>query len=133
MDYAFQFIVENGGISSEARYPYNANDNQCEIERGVFSGTCGTNLNHGVAVVGYGETSEGEKYWLVKNSWGSDWGESGYIRMQIDMAKEGICGINKMASYPVKHATNLSSKTSNSLIQLSLGRKSILSRQQLVL
>ncbi|KAF5191686.1 Cysteine protease [Thalictrum thalictroides] len=33
MDYAFQFIVENGGISSEARYPYNANDNQCEIER----------------------------------------------------------------------------------------------------
>ncbi|KAF5206482.1 Cysteine proteinase cot44 [Thalictrum thalictroides] len=33
MDYAFQFIVENGGISSETRYPYNANDNQCAIER----------------------------------------------------------------------------------------------------
>ncbi|PIA51392.1 hypothetical protein AQUCO_01100309v1 [Aquilegia coerulea] len=174
MDYAFKFIVENGGISTEARYPYNANDNKCDIKRtsspavsidgyedvpanntnallkavshqpvsvaieaggvyfqfywrGVFSGTCGTNLDHGVAIVGYGETNEGVKYWLVKNSWGLDWGESGYIRMQRDEAQEGICGINKMASYPVKLANNLSSKTSNSLIQLSLGRKSFLS------
>ncbi|KAJ6903854.1 hypothetical protein NC651_021124 [Populus alba x Populus x berolinensis] len=70
---------------------------------GVFTGDCGTELNHGVALVGYGTTQDGTKYWIVKNSWGTDWGEKGYIRMQrgID-AEEGLCGITMAASYPVK-------------------------------
>ncbi|KAL6130564.1 hypothetical protein ACLB2K_068943 [Fragaria x ananassa] len=68
---------------------------------GVFTGTCGTELDHGVTAVGYGVNADGTKYWLVKNSWGEQWGEEGYIRMQRDVAApEGLCGIAMEASYP---------------------------------
>ncbi|KAK8652602.1 hypothetical protein V6N13_126630 [Hibiscus sabdariffa] len=68
---------------------------------GVFKGSCVTQLDHGVTTVGYGEDDDGTKYWLMKNSWGSSWGEEGYIRMQKDVdAKEGLCGIAMQASYP---------------------------------
>ncbi|KAF4378700.1 hypothetical protein F8388_006151 [Cannabis sativa] len=74
---------------------------------GVYSGECSIQLNHGVAVVGYGATLDGTKYWIVKNSWGAEWGEKGYIRMErgID-AEEGLCGIAMDASYPVKSSAN---------------------------
>lgn len=69
----------------------------------MFTGPCGTELNHGVAAVGYGTALDGTKYWLVKNSWGTEWGEQGYIRIQRGVeAKEGLCGIAMDASYPIK-------------------------------
>lgn len=75
--------------------------------QGVFTGDCGTELDHGVAIVGYGTTLDGTKYWIVKNSWGPEWGEKGYIRMQRGVdAEEGLCGIAMEASYPIKDSSN---------------------------
>ncbi|GJN06679.1 hypothetical protein PR202_ga24434 [Eleusine coracana subsp. coracana] len=72
---------------------------------GVFTGSCGTELDHGVAAVGYGTTRDGTKYWIVKNSWGENWGESGYIRMQRGISdSHGLCGIAMEPSYPTKSA-----------------------------
>lgn len=68
---------------------------------GVLDSTnCGTTLDHGVLAVGYGE-EDGKKYWIVKNSWGADWGENGYVRIGRGDSEdsEGVCGIAKDASF----------------------------------
>jgi len=55
-------------------------------------------LDHAVLVVGYGGKDQ-EKYWLVKNSWGPDWGDSGYIK--IAREEDNMCGVASEASYPL--------------------------------
>ncbi|XP_011041169.1 PREDICTED: xylem cysteine proteinase 2-like [Populus euphratica] len=149
MDYAFAYIISNGGLHEEEDYPYIMEEGTCEMRKaesevvtisgyhdvpqnseenllkalanqplsvaidasgrdfqfysgGVFDGHCGTELDHGVAAVGYGST-KGLDFIVVKNSWGSKWGEKGFIRMKRNTGKPaGLCGINKMASYPTK-------------------------------
>jgi len=153
MDNAFAWIKKNGGLCTEADYPYTSGDTKtagtCEttcslvsnsavtkyvdvtsnsddammsalnkqpvsiaIEAdqkdfqlytsGVFTGTCGTKLDHGVLVVGYGSSS-GDDYYLVKNSWGTTWGDKGYIKLgRGDEYNngQGQCGMLMQGSYP---------------------------------
>lgn len=159
MDNAYEWIIANGGITSEETYPYisgNGTTGKCnrvhlrskfatisdwcdleaseeDLEKALvqqpvavaieadqqsfqfYSGgvlparKCGTKLDHGVLAVGYGTDSKtGKKYWLVKNSWGGEWGERGYIMLEREPKKTRLhkhphaaCGITKAASYPV--------------------------------
>jgi len=76
---------------------------------GVLTSECGTTLDHGVLVIGYGsDRIEGkdriEDYYLVKNSWGTSWGDEGYIKLGRGPTYndgQGQCGILLQASYPV--------------------------------
>lgn len=156
MDYAFEFIIKNGGIDTEKDYPYKGADGRCDEGRkqnskvvviddyqdvptqsessllkavtknpvsvaieaggrdfqhyqgGVYTGACGTNLDHGVLAVGYGTDDDGKDYWIVKNSWGPSWGEKGFIRMERlgTSDSSGKCGINIEPSFPIKKGPN---------------------------
>ncbi|MCI4381409.1 hypothetical protein PGIGA_G00251180 [Pangasianodon gigas] len=144
MTNAFNYIINNNGISTDADYPYEAKDcrycranhkyghcsgfrvlqrnNEFELQKvvakigpvavginadedtfhhyskGIYNSTCKTlPLNHAVLVVGYGK-EEGQQYWLVKNSWGTDWGEGGYIRM---LRNKNQCGIGSYSVVPI--------------------------------
>jgi cathepsin L len=64
----------------------------------ITDATCGTSLDHAVLAVGYG-VENGTEYYIVKNSWGADWGEKGYVRIAA-VDGQGMCGIQELALYP---------------------------------
>ncbi|OWM72957.1 hypothetical protein CDL15_Pgr001071 [Punica granatum] len=163
MDYAFEWIINNGGIDSEADYPYtsiNGVDGTCNITKekndkvvsisgyvdveesdsallcavvqqpisvgmdgsaldfqfytgGIYQGSCSDDpddIDHAVLIVGYG-SEDGEDYWIVKNSWGTEWGMEGYfyIRRNTDLPF-GECAINADASYPTQSSSSASNR-----------------------
>jgi hypothetical protein len=69
---------------------------------GIFTGACGTKLDHGVLLVGYGNEFS-DDFYLVKNSWGTSWGDKGYIKLgrgkQYNNG-DGQCGLLLEGSYP---------------------------------
>ena len=144
---AFEYVLYNGGLSTEADYPYFAEDRNCTVNAdtyaidvvtgavnitaddevelknavynygptsvcfevvddfsgytsGVYSSTtCGNtqqDVNHAVLAVGYG-TEDGKDYWLVKNSWGTAWGDEGFFKIERGV---NMCGIAMCNSHP---------------------------------
>jgi len=70
---------------------------------GIFNGVCGQ-YDHAVTAVGYGNEG-GVDYWIIRNSWGGDWGEHGTFRLCMDGlgTKDkpfGSCLVNKYATWP---------------------------------
>ena len=77
-------VTPTNSISSDGIY----SDDACSTTR----------LTHAVLVVGYGTNSDGEDYWILKNSWGKTWGETGYIRMARN--ENNMCGIASRGYFP---------------------------------
>lgn len=73
-----------------------ADDNWKSYTGGVLT-KGGNRLNHGVVCVGFG-TENGQQYWLVRNSWGTSWGEAGYVKISNKSGEDS--GITLDASYP---------------------------------
>ncbi|XP_031109821.1 cysteine proteinase 3-like isoform X2 [Ipomoea triloba] len=89
------------GMIRPVSVAFQAVDGFSLYKSGVYISTiCGNtsmDLNHAVLAVGYG-VENGVQYWLLKNSWGDQWGENGYFKMQMG---KNMCGIATCASYPI--------------------------------
>jgi len=80
-----------------------ANDTFMLYNNGILRNRCGTKLNHAVTLVGYGtDEATGENYWLVKNSWGTSWGEEGYIRLAAKTKGGSTCGMYEHVIKPLE-------------------------------
>ena len=83
-----KLVYANGAVGTGV----NADTGFGEYSGGVYAGCSSSATNHAVTVVGYG-TEDGVDYWLVKNSWGDSWGESGFIKVQRGVS---MCGIGSL-------------------------------------
>jgi len=145
MTQAFDYIIKNKGIDTEASYKYTAQDGNCKFSSANIGSTLvsyknvaagsetdlvakivegptsvaidashssfqlyksgvyyeaqcsATALDHGVLAVGY-DTDASKEYYIVKNSWGTSWGQDGYIWMSRN--RNNNCGIATMATLP---------------------------------
>lgn len=71
---------------------------------GILESDCGTEVDHGVLLVGYGsDPATGTNYWKIKNSYGQDWGMGGYALLERGKPGPGECGLDTspLMSYPV--------------------------------
>ena len=95
--YLYDSILSVGPIS----VAIDAEEDFQSYKTGIFeSYMCSnTSLDHAVLVVGYGITSKNKKYYIIKNSWGTDWGMDGYIYFSADIPN--MCGIAQDACYAV--------------------------------
>ncbi|TPP61006.1 Secreted cathepsin L 2 [Fasciola gigantica] len=90
-----QMVANHGPVSVAV----DADEGFQNYRSGIYEsrGCSSRQLNHGMLVVGYG--LEGSSaYWIIKNSWGSRWGEEGYIRLARD--RDNMCGVASSASVP---------------------------------
>jgi len=83
-------ITLNGGVNAFRFY-----------KSGVITGNCASGTSHAVLAVGY-TTVNGKQAIIVKNSWGSGWGQKGYVYISTASANSGngVCGILTRPSYP---------------------------------
>jgi len=76
------------------------NDAFRSYSSGILTDTshCGQDVDHAALAVGWGE-EDGVQYYIVRNSWGTKWGEDGYVRIATGGVR-GVCGINQFVFYP---------------------------------
>lgn len=158
-DSVFRYAIVNGGLDTEADWPYLAYEAACPRKKerthrkvtidaivdvpekneeallktiahrpasvgvccgdgidawhlytgGIFntSAHCVEPIDHAVLIVGYGTTDEGTEFWKIRNSWGAQWGDRGYMYVLRNVtAPEGQNGVATFPGYPIKTTPN---------------------------